>query len=307
MKVLIVLAMAVAVSSAAFSGSLLQQTKPIAKDVFGQLKAEVAVKSFGRRGSNVKFQNEFVNAMEVHVEGVLGELDAALHAHETVSETINDQLAALTKELEELIAAYQANPTNHEEFQAKYAALIQKILALISLNSQSAHSAELLSSLDLTETVFSAVRQTLGDTVADKVIANLQVQSRANARGIIDDIINGIENALDSIGLGNIASEIGNIVNAITNQVKDKLKALKQLAEKLFGMNWEGISALGQQAAQALMDVMAGNYCKLGHLGAQLVSKLLATYTGLTIPPAIIVAVGGKIYEIISGNPSNCD
>jgi len=155
---------------------------------------------------------------------------------------------------------------------------------------------DLAGSLDLTETAHVAIRHVLGDSLGNQIIDQLNGNEVA-IRGIWDTITGGI---------GQVLQTIKDILNAIYESVAEKFHQLKNYVLNLLGDNWSGILELGKDAAQRLLEAIAPYYCDIGKAAATLVSRVLASFTGLTIPPAIIVAVGGKIVEIISGNPVSC-
>jgi hypothetical protein len=390
MKVLLVLAMAVAVSTASFSDLIHKRTGPLVKDAFHQIKADLHLNVKGRgRNADVEFEAEFVHAMEQHIDTVLGDIDVIFNAGEAVSGSLTDDLHAATRDMAFLAEHPLATPEQNEAAFAaifqnvagllgqdeavtplgrnaavaippQVIALIQAILArpgaqealessplyqcldkqleaegglnyeyLKELNAQGNLNAdylmnspavqhcireqggiaaiitnsdiirrlkELVTSLDLTETVNSAIRTILGETLGNQVIELLK-QSQMATFGFWDTITGGI---------GAVVDKIKDIVSRIYESVVEKFNQLRAFVFDIMDNGWAKIAEMGKAAAQQLLDSIAPYYCDIGRAAASLVSRLIASFIGLTIPPSIIVAVGGKIVEIITGNPTSC-
>jgi len=87
-------------------------------------------------------------------------------------------------------------------------------------------------------------------------------------------------------------------VSTDTNQLDEqsKLRKRRTAAWLLTGVVAFMLAII---AAQQLLNQIAPYYGQLGHVAAVAVSSLLTAYTGLTIPPSLIVAAGGSIAGLI--------
>jgi hypothetical protein len=305
MKFLVVLAMALAVSSATLTGSLLHDSKPMVKATFAEMKADLVAHSRARNGADVRLQNEFLDAMEAHIAQVLAQIEAVLGSGIAVSENTIRELQQATQQLAQLTRDLQTGAISQDEFQAAYSEVFIRIIAILGVNNHAdvEEVLALVEKLDLTEAVFASIRQVLGETLGNEFIA----ACTSNNRGFWDVIQGGINNIMNQLsqGLQAIGTKLIEVLDSIFN-FREKFNALRELALGFAYSNWDNVAGLGEPAARGLLNSVAPYYCDLGKLAATLVSKILAYFTGLTIPPAIIVAVGGNIVSIITGNPVSC-
>jgi len=305
MKFLVVLALALAVSSASLTGSLIHDSSPLVKATFAELKADVVAHSLARNAADVRLQNQFLDAMEEHIAEVMAQIEAILGSGIAVSEHNILELQKATQQLGQLVKDLNAGAITQEEFQAAYAEIFSRLIAILGLgnHAEAEEVMALVQKLDLTETVYASIRKVLGETLGNEFIA----ACTSNNRGFWDVITGGLSSIMNQLsqGLQAIGAKIIEVLDSIFN-FREKFLALRELALAFAHSNWGNVDGLGEPAARGLLSNIAPYYCDLGKLAATLVSKLLAAFTGLTIPPSIIVSVGGNIVSIITGNPSSC-
>jgi hypothetical protein len=102
MKVLIVLALAVAAVSAGFSGSLVKQTQPLLQQAIQQIKTDLAIKSPARSSAEAGFQTQFVDALSNHAQEILLTIQNGVNAAQGLAQEVVSSFHATVAQLQAL-------------------------------------------------------------------------------------------------------------------------------------------------------------------------------------------------------------
>jgi len=105
MKVLIILALAVAAVSAGFSGTLNQQTRPLVNGAISKIRSDLAAKVPARNSAEVGFQTAFVDAIATQVGNVIEQIDNAVTAVEAISQSIVSSFHAAVEQGQNLVSS----------------------------------------------------------------------------------------------------------------------------------------------------------------------------------------------------------
>ncbi|OQV12707.1 hypothetical protein BV898_13028 [Hypsibius exemplaris] len=294
MKFLVVLALAFAVSNAAFTGSLRQQTQPMLK----QIKAELSANIHSRNSAEVGLKSSFIDAIQSHVEGVIAQIESTVAGLQEAGQAVAAHLLTVSQQ----IAASLSGQI--QEGAASLLASIQSLLGNLFGGSSrhgsvEAHLNALIDSMSLKKSVEAAAMQVFGDKMGPQFLFALAETDR----GFWGDIWGGIQSAWGSVtgGIQGLAQQIGSFATTTWHSATEKFNALKNVVTAFVAGGWDHVQNIGFPAAQQLLNQIAPYYGQLGSVAATAVSSLLAAYTGLTIPPSLIVAAGGSIAGLIQG------
>ncbi|OQV12708.1 hypothetical protein BV898_13029 [Hypsibius exemplaris] len=332
MKVLIVLAVAVAVSNAAFIGQLTSQTRPLVDQAISQIQNGIRLRN-ARSGSEAGavLQGRLVNAMRNNLDEVIGQIEVSTGIVEGAVQTFTAQFGQAIQQINSAVLSGTSADSAAQSFRATFQEIMgtlnshlmsgaakesttstaTDVSALVNASPMVQNLHRLVASLNMQDTVRVAIRHVFGDEFGEQLIGAMSQNPRGffgDLWGSITDVAgnvwDGITDAAEWVwdGVTDITTHLTDaIINFATtawNSAAEKFEIIKHIAQTFAEHGLSVALQLGQQAAQQLLDQIAPYIGDLGSLASTVISTLIASHTGLVIPPSVIEAIGSGVISI---------
>jgi gas vesicle protein len=274
----VVLLACVAVSSAAFTGTLVQRTQPAVKKAMFQLQLATGGQKF------LPQVEQAVQQIVQHVQNSLQQLmqqaQQLVAQGQVLSQQFVQQLQATAAVLQNI--AGQAGQQAQQAIQqllANVAAIVQgnkgfnlqQVVAHVQATIQEAITAAqaLVEQIDLHQLLINAINAVLPQNVAQFVIAHLNLAQR----GIISDLWNNVWGQVSQTAQ-QLAQQIGNIVQQVQQVGQAAFQEVQQQAAQFLQDVSQGVSHLTSEAASLILSQVHQLQGVLGDQYQQVVAAL---------------------------------
>jgi F0F1-type ATP synthase membrane subunit b/b' len=253
----VVLLACVAVSSAAFTGSLVQHTQPALGKAMFQIRLVAGDKAIALPGIQ-----QILDSIQAQVNSLIQQAQAAIQHGQAISQALYQQLQAAAQ------AAAAIGGQAAEQIQSVIQSLLDGVTSILpagnknnklslgeiisSVQSAAQQATELayqlISQIDLSSLMTQAINQVLPQNVANLVNALLGL----NNKGIIGDLFGNLWGQITDVA-GQVASQIAAVVSQVTSIGQSAFAEVQAQASQFLANVASGASHLSAQAAQQIL------------------------------------------------------